>query len=103
MPPDTANTKTDDSKLLTTDTVYVSPDGGTTDEAFPNPNVEYDFCVDVANAGELPSGSFFIRFNLSCDQFPPLDLDFKQDAGLEAAASVKAVIHLGNIPKNFST
>jgi hypothetical protein len=34
----TPETKTDDSKLVTTHTVYVSPDGGTTDEAFPKPN-----------------------------------------------------------------
>jgi hypothetical protein len=80
----TSDTKTDDSHLVTTDTVYVSPDGGTTDEAFPKPNVEYDFCVDVASAGKLPSGSFFVRFNLSGDQDPPLDLDFTQDAGLDA-------------------
>ncbi len=46
----TSDAKTDDSKLVTTDTVYVSPDDGTTDEAFPKPNVEYNFCVDVANA-----------------------------------------------------
>ncbi len=94
---------TDDSKLVTTDTVYVSPDGGTTNEAFPKPNVEYDFCVDVANAGELPSGSFFVRFNLSGDQDPPLDLDFKQDAGLDAGATVKAVVHFGTFPNKFAT
>jgi len=98
-----SDTKTDDSKLVTTDTVYVSPDGGTTDEAFPKPNVEYDFCVDVANAGELPSGSFFIRFNLSGDQDPPLDLDFKHDDGLDAGASVKAVVHFGTFPNKFTT
>jgi len=98
-----SDTKTDDSKLVTTDTVYVSPDGGTTDEAFPKPNVEYDFCVDVANAGELPSGSFFIRFNLSGDQDPPLDLDFKQNDGLDAGATVKAVVHFGTFPNNFAT
>ena len=94
---------TDDSKLVTTDTVYVSPDGGTTDEAFPKPNVEYDFCVDVANAGELPSGSFFVRFNLSGDQDPPLDLDFKQDAGLDAGVTVKAVVHFGSFPNKFAS
>ena len=98
-----SDTKTDDSKLVTTDTVYVSPDGGTTDEAFPKPNVEYDFCVDVANAGELPSGSFFVRFNLSGDQDPPLDLDFKQDDGLDAGATVKAVVHFGTFPNKFAT
>ena len=95
--------KTDDSKLVTTDTVYVSPDGGTTDEAFPKPNVEYDFCVDVANAGELPSGPFFVRFTLSGDQDPPLDLDFTQDAGLDAGATVKAVVHFGTFPNKFAT
>ncbi len=99
----TSDSKTDDSKLVTTDTVYVSPDGGDTDEAFPKPNVEYDFCVDVTNAGELPSGSFFVRFTLSGDQDPPLDLDFKQDAGLDAGASVKAVVHFGQFPNKFAT
>jgi hypothetical protein len=99
----TSDTKTDDSKLVATDTVYVSPDGGTTDEAFPKPNVEYDFCVDVANAGQLPSGSFFVRFNLSGDQDPPLDLDFKQDAGLDAGATVKAVVHFGTFPNQFAS
>jgi hypothetical protein len=98
-----SDTKTDDSKLVTTDTVYVSPDGGTTNEAFPKPNIEYDFCVDVVNAGELPSGSFFVRFNLSGDQDPPLDLDFPQDAGLDAGATVKAVVHFGQFPNQFAT
>jgi hypothetical protein len=98
-----SDTKTDNSKLVTTDTVYVSPDGGTTDEAFPKPDVEYDFCVDVANAGELPSGPFFVRFNLSGDQDPPLDLDFSQDAGLDAGATVKAVVHFGTFPNKFAT
>jgi len=99
----TPDTNTDDSKLVTTDTVYVSPDGGTTDEAFPKPNVEYDFCVDIANVGELPSGSFFVRFNLSGDQDPPMDLDFSQDAGLDAGTGVKAVVHFGQFPNKFGT
>jgi hypothetical protein len=95
--------KTDDSKLVTTDTVYVSPDGGTTDEPFPKPNVEYDFCVDVSNAAKLPSGPFFVRFELSGDQDPPKDLDFAQDAGLDAGASVKAVVHFGTFPNKFAS
>jgi hypothetical protein len=102
MPGGTDTAKTDDSKLVTTDTVYVSPDGGTTDEAFPKPTVEYDFCVDVSNAGELPSGSFFVRFNLSGDQDPALDFDFTQDAGLDAGASVKAVVHFGAFANKFA-
>jgi hypothetical protein len=99
----TIDTKTDDSKLVTTDTGYVSPDGGDTNEPFPKPNVEYDFCVDVASAGELPSDSFFVRFNLSGDQDPPLDLDFTQDAGLDAGASAKAVVHFKQFPNKFAT
>jgi len=99
----TSDNKTDDSKLVTTDTVYVSPDGGTTNEPFPKPNVEYDFCVEVTNAGQLPSGPFFVRFTLSGDQDPPLDLDFKQDDGLDAGASVKAVVHFGKFPSQFAT
>jgi len=98
-----AKTKTDDSKLATDDTVYVSPDGGETDEAFPKPNVEYDFCVDVTNTGDLPSGPFFVRFNLSGDQDPSLDFDFTQDDGLDAEASVKAVVHFGTFPNKFAS
>jgi hypothetical protein len=98
-----SDSKTDDSKLVTTDTVYVSPDGGDTDEAFPKPNVEYDFCVDVTNTGDLPTGSFFVRFTLSGDQDPPKDLDFTQDAGLDASASVRAVVHFGQFPNKFAT
>lgn len=99
----TPDAKTDDSKLVTTDTVYVSPDAGTTDEAFPKPNVEYDFCVDVTNTGDVPSGAFFVRFELSGDQDPPKDLDFAQDAGLDAGASVKAVVHFGSFPNKFAS
>lgn len=95
--------KTDSSKLVTTDTVYVSPDAGTTDEAFPKPNVEYDFCVDVTNGAQFPSGPFFVRFTLSGDQDPPKDLDFTQDDGLDAGASVKAVVHFGPFPNKFAT
>lgn len=98
-----ADDKTDNSKLVTTDTVYVSPDGGTTDEAFPKPNVEYDFCVDVTNGGQLPSGPFFVQFSLSGDQDPPKELDFPQDAGLDAGASVKAVVHFGTFPNKFAS
>jgi hypothetical protein len=97
------DTTTDNSKLVTTDTVYVSPDGGGTNEAFPRPNVEYDFCVDVTNTGQLPSGSFFVQFTLSGDQDPPKELDFAQDAGLDAGASVKAVVHFGEFPNQFAT
>jgi hypothetical protein len=94
---------TDDSQLAATGTISISPDGRTTDEAFPKPGVEYDFCVNIVNPGKLPTGPFFVRFNLSGDQDPPLDLDFQQDAGLEAAATVQAVVHLGKFPNQFAS
>lgn len=95
------DTKTDNTQLTTTDTVYVSPDGGTTNEAFPKQGVEYDFCVDVTNTGKLPSGPFYVHFTLSGDQNPPFEQDFKQDAGLDAGQSVKAVVHFGSFPNEF--
>ena len=93
--------KTDNTKLVANDTVYVSPDGGTTNEAFPKQGVEYDFCVDVTNTGTLPSGAFYVHFTLSGDQNPPFEQDFKQDAGLDAGQSVKAVVHFGSFPNEF--
>jgi hypothetical protein len=97
------NSKPDDSQLVTTGTISIIPDGGTIDEAFPKPDVEYDFCVNVANPGKLPTGAFFVRFNLSGDQDPPLDLDFQQEAGLDAGANVLAVVHFGKFPNQFAT
>lgn len=98
-----SDTTTDDSKLVTTDTVYVSPDAGTTDVAFPKLNVEYGVCVTVTNAGQLPSGPFFVQFSLSGDQDTPNDLDFAQDAGLDAGASVNAVVHFGTFSNKFAS
>ena len=93
----TADAETDNKKLVTTDTVFVSPDGGTTDEAFPAPSIEYDFCVDVNNSGTLTSGPFFVRFTLDNGSGGSGNqtFDFQQDAGLDAGQSVKAVVHFG--------
>jgi hypothetical protein len=87
--------KTDNTKLVTGPTVYVSPDGGTTDEPFPKPSVGYDFCIDVTNAGQLPSGEFFARFSLDDGNGNIQTFDSQQKAGLDAGQSVKAVIHFG--------
>ena len=94
---------TDNTKLVTTDTVYVSPDGGTTNEPFPAQGVEYDFCVDVLNGGNQSSGPFYVRFTLSGDQDPPFQEDFQQEAGLDAGSSVKAVVHFGTFPNEFKS
>lgn len=89
--------QTDNTKLATTDTVYVSPDGGTTNEAFPTPGVEYDFCVDVTNGSDSPSGPFYVRFTLDNGSGGSGNqtFDFKQDAGLDTKQAVKAVVHFG--------
>jgi hypothetical protein len=94
--------QTDNSQLVTSGPISVSPDGGSTDEPFPKPDVEYDFCVSLANAGKLPSGPFFVRFTLSGDQDPPLDLDFQQDAGLAAGSTTQGVVHYGKFPNTFA-
>ena len=93
----TADVKTDNKKLVTTDTVFVSPDGGITNEAFPAPLIEYDFCVDVSNFGTLTSGPFFVRFTLDngTGESGNQIFDFQQEAGLDASQSVSAVVHFG--------
>jgi hypothetical protein len=88
--------KTDHTKLVAGPTVYVSPDGGTTNEPFPKPSVEYDFCIGVSNAGQLPSGEFYVRFTLDGGNGNIQPFDFQQKAGLDAGQSVNAVAHFGS-------
>lgn len=99
--PENGNPQTDNTKLVATDTVYVSADDGTTNEAFPQQGVDYNFCVDVANTGTMPSGAFYVHFSLSGDEDPPFEQDFAQDAGLDAGQNVKAVVHFGTFPNEF--
>jgi len=40
---------------------------------------------------------------LSGDQDPPKDINFAQDAGLDAGATVKAVVHFGTFPNQFAS
>jgi hypothetical protein len=88
--------KTDNTKLVTGPTVYVSPDGGTTNEPFPKPAVEYDFCINVTNAGQMPSGEFYVRFSLDGGNGNVQPFDFQQTAGLDAGQSVNATAHFGS-------
>ena len=99
---DAGTEKTDNTKLTTTDTVYVSPDGGTTNESFPIPSVEYDFCVDVSNLSTEKSGAFYVRFTLdnATGGSGNQTFDFQQDAGLDPNQSVKAVVHFGQFTEN---
>jgi hypothetical protein len=87
--------KTDSTKLVTGPTVYVSPDGGTTNEPFPKPGVQYDFCIDVTNGSQTPSGEFYVRFSLDDGNGNVQTFDLQQEAGLDAGHSVNAVIHFG--------
>lgn len=96
-----AETARDNSGLVAPGPLSVSPDGGTTDEAFPKPGVEYDFCLTVNNIGKSQTEAFFVRFNLSGDQDPPVDLDFPVDDGLDAGGTVQAVVHFGTFPNKF--
>ncbi len=95
--------KTDDSKLVTEQTVWVSPDGGYTNEAFPKPNVDYSFICEIANVGDLPTGPFFVHFTLTDDQNQEQALDFQQDAGLDPSATVQANVHYGMFPNQATS
>ena len=99
---DAGTEKTDNTKLKTTDTVYVSPDGGTTNESFPLPGVAYDFCVDVSNLSAEKSDAFYVRFTLdnATGGSGNQTFDFKQDAGLDPDQSVKAVVHFGQFTED---
>lgn len=102
---DTATVQqTDSSKLMLTPVdypAYVSPDGGTTNEPFPEADTEYDFCTNVFNAGDLPSAPFFIKFTISGDDGNAKEFTFQQEAGLDPQASVLAFVHYGSFPNEF--
>lgn len=101
-----AGTKTDNSRLVISGPISISPDGGETDEAFPKPNVPYDFVVFVVNTGTQKSDSFFVKFQFNPEDEnpnPDADLTFTQEAGLDPDANVQAVVHFGSFPNEFST
>jgi len=86
--------KTDNSGLRTGPTVMVwDPDGN--DESFEEPDVEYDFAIDIYNKGKLPTGPFFVRFEIS-------DLNWHEDVpyedGLDADGHDTPAVHYGKIP-----
>src|SRR5271167_3603278 len=82
-----ATPQTDESKLRA-NTAFVSPDGGSTDEAFPAPDVEYDFCCVIANEGKTPAGAFFVRFKLTGDV--SWEQDDHHDEGLKPGQTLIA-------------
>lgn len=97
----TATAETDPGMLITTETVWLSPDGGTTNEAFPKQGIPYDFCVTVQNSGQIASGPFTVKFVLSGDQDPQLELSFESEEGLDSGASVLATVHFDGFENKF--
>ena len=97
--------KTDSSKLFLyppDNKVYISQDGGKTVENFHQPNVEYDFCANVGNKSDLPSGAFFVLFKIEGDDGSSKEISFGQDAGLDSNATVLANVHYGSFPNQFT-
>lgn len=84
---------TDDTGLRAYDTVYVSPDGGETDEPFPEPDVEYDIAVHLRNTAKLPSGPCIVVFKLSGSKTWDAKVPFED--GLKAGEDVRAAAYYG--------
>ena len=96
--------KTDSSKLFFTpadNMVYVSQDGGKTVENNHRPNIEYDFCANILNNSDLPSGAFFVLFKIEGDDGSSKEISFGQDSGLDSGANVLASVHYGSFPNQF--
>ena len=96
--------KTDSSKLMLyppDNKVYVSRDGGKTVEFNHQPDVEYDFCANVGNKSDLPSGAFFVLFKVEGDEGSSKEISFGQDSGLDPGATVLANVHYGSFPNQF--
>ena len=91
----------DPSLLQPLDNVWVSTDGGTTYVSDPEQGVPYDFCLTVVNRGEAASGPFVVKFVLSGDQNPALDLFTDEVGSLAPGQSVLAVYHYGAFENKF--
>ena len=95
-----------DSTKLTIAALYISPDGGDTNEEYPQPGVEYDFVANVVNTGTENTGSFFVKFQFNPESENPnpgADLTVTQEDGLDPRASMRAVSHFGAFPNEHNT
>ena len=72
-----SDTKTENAKLVTTDTAYVGPDG-----AFSKPNAEYDFSVGVTSSGEQLLPNTFASYHLDACiyTFSPAEISINLEA-----------------------
>ncbi|GAA3925236.1 hypothetical protein GO495_03890 [Chitinophaga oryziterrae] len=98
---DTTAKAEDPSSLVPTENTWVSNDGGTTIVSDPVQGEPYDFCITIANKGKTDSGSFMVKFVLSGDQNPPLELPTEAMDSLAPGASVLAVVHYGAFENKF--
>ena len=92
----------DPSYLKPSDNVWVSSDGGTTYISDPEQGVSYDFCITITNIGEIDSGTFVVKFVLSGDQDPALDLFTDELDSLAPGDSVLAIYHYGAFENKFA-
>ncbi|SEV93504.1 CARDB protein [Chitinophaga sp. YR573] len=97
----TTTTAEDPSFLIPTENTWVSDDGGTTLISDPVQGVPYDFCITIANNGKTDSGSFMVKFVLSGDQDPALELPTEEIGSLSPGASMLAVVHYGAFENKF--
>jgi hypothetical protein len=93
--------QTDNTGLYCNDTVHVSKDGEVDEGGDLLPGVEYVFFAIFENRGKHPSGPCFVRFTLSEDM--DWHGDFDLDDGLEAGATVKAIVSFGTFPNKFAS
>jgi hypothetical protein len=91
----------DPSYLQPSENVWVSSDGGTTNVSDPEQGVPYDFCITITNTGEMDSGAFVVKFVLSGDQDPALDLFTDKLDSLAPGGNVLAVYHYGAFENKF--
>ncbi len=87
--------------LQPSDNVWVSSDGGTTYVSDPEQGIPYDFCLTIVNTGEIDSGPFVVKFVLSGDQDPALELFTDEVQSLAPGQSVLTVYHYGAFANKF--
>jgi hypothetical protein len=95
-----ANTE-DPNYLVPSQNTWVSSDGGTTYISDPEQGVPYDFCINIVNVGKADSGGFIVKFLLSGDQDPALELETEEIESLPPGGSVLAVVHYGAFENKF--
>lgn len=95
------NQAEDPSYLQPIENVWVSDDDGATNISDPIQGVPYSFCITVTNTGEVDSGPFVVKFVLSGDQDPALELYTDELDSLASQSSALAVYDYGAFENKF--